>query len=249
MDERDDIPNIGKDTIRSFVFGELTYHDALKVEEAVSKSEQLQNWVREYELTQEVLYQGRMEELKHLIPDQFPKPNNVWKWWMGGLVLVLIGGIMSKQFISYVNKQRANYSDVAIAQRHFLPPLDPRTANNSTGLEDYRAALRSFFDDKDYAAAKTLFTQLSSTDEFYASSSLYLLAHADFLLGEYAVAKRTFAQTLADEKLRLSEQQTARWNAMLTDLALGIEINEQLKNSWPANWLVPLKDDLQSTWR
>lgn len=241
MDERDDIPNIGKDTIRSFVFGELTYHDALKVEEAVSKSEQLQNWVREYELTQEVLYQGRMEELKHLILDRLPKPSNAWRWWLGGLVLIAT--------IGFYRWQTVNYQDAAVAKRHFLYPLDPRFASDPTGQEDFIAATGTFFDDENYSAAKAQYEELASSDTPFSIDSRYLSAHASFLLEEYEEAKQSFTIILGDDQLNLNQQKRARWNSMLTELALGNDIEEQLNNTWPDDWLLPLQEDLQSVWR
>lgn len=168
------------------------------------------------------------------------KPNG--RWWLTGFLVVSLL-VMTGIFIY----GKTQYSNVKIAQRHFLMPNDPSVAGNQEATT-FLAGLEAFFNDQDYQRAGELFASIPRASS-YAPPSWYFLAHTDFLRGEYTAARAGFA-FLSEQLGRYPSEQQRRiqWNAWISRLAAGEDITlpPDVANTPEGQ---ALSKDLQSVWR
>lgn len=247
MKEADKNGGVDEAQVQAYVFGELSSEEAAEVARQIGEHPELREWADKYETIRGGLISERAGVLANTVlkvkrpapaPVKEPSGKKGYFWAAAASVLMLLSiwGVWQYQ----------NHSPEAIANRHFLMPLNPNVAGVGDNNVTMSQGTDAFFAGQ-YERSREVFSALSDNPN-YGTTARYFLPHAAFLLKDYARASQEFERVLEDENLTEEKKQRARWNTMMADLAVRKEISDNLTVSWPEAWLGPLREELDAPW-
>lgn len=236
--------NIEESTIQAYVFGDLDEMDAQRVAGAIEKTPELKTLANKYEAIRISLRRERAATLTRQLspPDSSGGTSGVVKkprsrGWLWVLALLIIS------VVAYFSWRYYHYQPVTIAQRHFQMPIDYSLAGSADGATQCEVASDNFFRGE-FAASRRVYLEGGEALPCQTTAK-FLLPHTAFLLGDYVTAAEEFTNTISDDNLTQNRLMKAKWNALITDLAQGENIESRLsEESWPVDWITPLRAEL-----
>lgn len=240
--------NINEDTLLAYFGNELTPEERLEVEEALHEDPQLKQLARSYERLFKGFRQKRLaathaqlEGIKKTLPPPNTGSSGFSTPLYGflGLLFILLAGFWAINI---------NYSNKALAKKHYQPPLNPMVAG-SQEMNTLLQGIQAFFVEEDFERADSLLTTILS-DRDLGAQAQYFLAHAKFKAEDFQEASSIFGSMRNNPSLySTSENKNINWNYEISRLANG--------QSFSSNWLeenenpdiVQLRNDLNSIWR
>lgn len=239
---------MNEEKIQNYVSGSLPEAEAEAVAAIIAADPELTRLAEQYRVIYKGLRLQRVNELEKELtspangPTQQPDGNSFRKWiWGIGLVAVILAAFGVYQQFSY-------YASTSIAERYFQLPPDPRLAGQETETAQYNQSIDDFYAGN-YLAAVAGFSGLQSSNDYGVLASFYL-PHAQFLAGDLTEADINFETALGLADLSETDLELLHWNAMITNLAQGDDIEEQLSQEWGSGFpITQLREELNAIWR
>ncbi|PHI20853.1 hypothetical protein CEQ90_05675 [Lewinellaceae bacterium SD302] len=239
---------MNEEKIQEYVSGSLPKAEAEAVAAIIAADPDLTRLAEQYRIIYKGLRLQRISELENELTNSAngsthnPGKKSFRKWiWGIGIAAVLLAAFGVFQQINY-------YASASIAERYFQLPPDPRLAGQETEMAQYSRSIDDFYAGN-HLAAIAGFSGLQSSNDYGVLARFYL-PHAQFLAGNLTEADRAFESALRLTDLSETDLELLRWNTMITDLAQGEDIDEQLAQGWGSGFPADqLREELNAVWR